>query len=117
MKKVKTPITTLLLLVVFIGAFLSQSLSCLGSTNSANDISFKHHQTEYVHSSLEVVNSFGNDLFENETEDDYGWFNFILPYGLIDIQFQYTHVKLVYNSAIAKEITNPIYIMVCNFRV
>ena len=116
MKKIKIHYATIILLVVFIGAFLSQSLSCFGTPPNSN-ISSKHPQSRYIHSLLEVVNSFGNDLFENETEDDFDLLHFSIPQYHIDFKFEAAHSQLAYFRAIPEKPTNPIYIMVCNFRI
>lgn len=117
MEKIKTRYSTILLLVVFIGAFISQSLSCMGATSTSSTTSFKCQQAKYIHSSLEVVNSFGSDLFENETEDDTDLLDFILSHTTIDFHFEASHGKLIYNSTASEDFTKPIYILVCNFRV
>jgi len=117
MEKIKTRYSTILLLVVFIGAFISQSLSCMGATIASSNTSFKCQQAKYIHSSLEVVNSFGSDLFENETEDDSDLLDFILPQSNINFLFETASNLLVSPPALATEYTKPLYILVCNFRV
>lgn len=118
MKLTRSTYFSLFFLLSFLASFSAGTYKHIHSSVSKSDLQHTH---ELAYSKQE--NNAGSDtefLFEeneNETENEFHIQSFILPFFISYFQYEVLKPTTITAKPIAEQLSNPIYISVCNFRI
>lgn len=89
-------------------------------TSESSKPHLKHSKSLSV-SSKETTFSINNEFLfeetENETENDFQAQSFLLPFFISYFQYETLSPIVLFAKPLAENLSNPIYISICNFRI
>ncbi len=118
MKISKTTYLSLFFLFCFTASFSANTLQNLRTSIHKSDLA--QNKSASVSNKEENTDSGTNLLLEkseNETEKSLCIQSFILPFYISSFQFEVSQPLVLFVHPLEKQLTNPIYIAVRNFRV
>lgn len=119
MKMNKTGYFSLFFLCCFLGSFSTAAYQSIQGIHQKTTVQ-AHHKSTVVTCNEDCTAN--NDVFvleemEDETEEGFESQAIILPFLVSYIQFQYLHLNLFSAQSLEEQLTTPIYLSVCNFRI
>ncbi len=118
MNKSKSTYLTFFFLFCFLASFSANTIRNFYTSTSLSNLK----QTKSISVSSKEERSVLNADFlfeknENETEDDFHAQSFLLPFFISFFQYEVLQTKSFSAKPIAENLSSPIYIAVCNFRI
>jgi hypothetical protein len=117
MNQKKLPISICFFLVVFISFFLAENISVLVSLNAQSVQTPSKIGTIKFDKTNDSVKIFNSDLYENETEEDSEFIDFVAINIFKVFDFNFKPKAALYNKNDYGSIYKPLYKLVCNYRI